>query len=201
MDMTLPTDTPNYRRALWIVALLNSGYGVVEGAGGILSGSQALKADALDFIGDGAVTFLAIAALGWPIVRRARIALMQGFLLGALGLGVLVTTAFRVVTAAPPEPEVMGLLGGIGLAVNLLAAVVLMPYRKGDVNARAVWLYSRNDALGNLAVVVAAAFVAATHTAWPDIIVAAVVASLFLQSSWSIVRKARSTLHEAHNGG
>ena len=188
--MTTTLSQPGYRRALWIVALLNAGYGVIEMAGGLLSGSQALKADALDFIGDGLITFLGIVALLWRPEVRARVALLQGLFLGALGLGVLATTAFRILVAREPNAEVMGVLGAVGLAINLAAAAVLIPYRSGDVNVRAVWLFSRNDALGNIAVVVAAGFVALTSTPWPDLVVAVIIAGLFLQSSWSIIRKA-----------
>jgi Co/Zn/Cd efflux system component/copper chaperone CopZ len=191
---------PGYRRALWIVVLLNVGYGVVEAVGGFLSGSQALKADALDFLGDGLITFLGLLAIGWSLAWRARSALIQGIFLGALGLSVLVTTAYRVVVQQQPEAELMGIFGGIALVVNVLAALVLIPHRTGDANARAVWLFSRNDAIGNLAVVIAAGLVAWTDTPWPDLIVAVVIAGLFLQSSWSIVRDARADLQEARGG-
>src|SRR3546814_406123 len=139
--------TPAYRRALWIVILLNIGYGVVEMVGGFLSGSQALKADALDFLGDGLITFLGILAIGWSLVWRARSALIQGVFLGALGLGVLASTAYRVLVVNQPEAELMGLFGIIALAVNVAAALVLIPHRTGDANVRAVWLFSRNDAI------------------------------------------------------
>ena len=188
-----------YRRALWIVVLLNAGFGVLEMTGGLVSGSQALKADALDFIGDGVITFLGIVALAWRAEVRARVALVQGLFLGALGLGVLVTSALRVAVAKQPDAEVMGVLGAVGLAVNLTAAAVLIPYRSGDVNVRAVWLFSRNDAMGNIAVVVAAGVVALSGTMWPDLVVAVVIAALFLHSSGSIVRKSwasvRGTSH------
>ena len=185
---------PGYTRALWIVVLLNVGYGVVEGAAGFLSDSQALKADALDFVGDGLITFLGLLAIGWSLAWRARSALLQGLFLGALGLSVLATTAYRVLVQQQPDAEMMGMFGGIALAVNLAAALVLIPHRTGDANARAVWLFSRNDAIGNMAVVVAAGLVAWTDTPWPDLVVAIVIAGLFLQSSWSIVRDARSDL-------
>lgn len=189
--------TPAYKRALWIVVLLNVGYGVVEMVGGFLSGSQALKADALDFLGDGLITFLGLLAIGWTLRWRARSALIQGLFLGALGLGVLATTAYRVLAQQPPEAGLMGALGLVALVVNVAAAFVLIPHRTGDANARAVWLFSRNDAIGNAAVVAAAALVAWTGSAWPDLVVAVVIAGLFLQSSWSIVRDARSDLREA----
>lgn len=182
--------TSAYRRALWIVVGLNVGYGAVEMIGGFIANSQALKADALDFVGDGVITFLGLLAINWSHRWRARSALIQGLFLGALGLAVIATTIYRLLAQEPPEAEIMGLLGGIALLVNVAAAIALIPHRTGDANARAVWLFSRNDAIGNAAVIVAAGLVAWTGTAWPDLVVAMIIASLFLQSSWSIVKDA-----------
>lgn len=197
----LPKDlshvTPAYRRALWIVIVLNVGYGLIEMVGGFIAGSQALKADALDFLGDGMITFLGVLAIGWSLAWRARSALIQGLFLGALGLGVLVNTGYRVLVQQQPEAELMGLFAVIALVVNVVAVLPLLPHRTGDANVRAVWLFSRNDAIGNAAVVVAAGLVAWTGTAWPDLVVAAIIAGLFLQSSWSIIRDARADLQAA----
>lgn len=197
----LPKDlahiTPAYRRALWIVIFLNIGYGIIEAVGGFIAGSQALKADALDFVGDGLITLLGVLAIGWSLAWRARSALIQGLFLGALGAGVLANTAFRILVQQQPEAELMGLFAVIALVVNVIAVLPLLPHRAGDANVRAVWLFSRNDAIGNAAVVVAAGLVAWTGTVWPDLLVAAVIAGLFLQSSWSIVRDARADLREA----
>lgn len=192
---------PGYRRALWIVVLLNVGYGVVEIGAGLAGRSQALQADALDFLGDGLITFLGLLAIGWGLAWRARAALIQGLFLGLLGAGVLVGTVYRVFVLNDPSPETMGLFGAIALVVNVAAALVLMRHRAGDANVRAVWLFSRNDALGNLAVVVAAGLVAWTGTPWPDLVVAFVIAGLFLQSAWSIVGHARRDLKEARTDG
>ena len=186
--------TPAYRRALWTVVLLNLGYGVVEIVGGFIAGSQAVKADALDFIGDGLISSLGLMAIHWGLAARASAALAQGVFLGLLGLGVIMATAYRTLVQQAPEPELMGWLGAIALLVNVAAAVVLIPHRKGDANVRAVWLFSRNDAIGNLAVVVAAALVAATDSAWPDLVVAVGVAGLFLHSAAAIIRHARAEL-------
>ena len=200
-DDDLPSDlthlTPGYRRALWGVVLLNLVYGLVEAGGGFLSGSQALKADALDFLGDGLITTLGLVAIGWSTGWRARSALIQGLFLGALGVGVLANTGYRVLILDQPEAGLMGFFGAIALVVNVAAALILVRYRAGDANVRAVWLFSRNDAIGNLAVVVAAGAVAVTGTAWPDLVVAAVIACLFLQSSWLIVRDARNDMKQA----
>jgi Co/Zn/Cd efflux system component/copper chaperone CopZ len=200
-DDELPRDvshiTPAYRRALWIVVLLNVGYGLVEMTGGFLSGSQALKADALDFLGDGAITLLSLIAIGWSLAWRARSALIQGVFLAVLGVGVLTATGYRIFVLNQPEAELMGLFGLIALAVNVSAAIVLIPHRRGDANVRAVWLFSRNDAIGNVAVVIAAGFVAWTGKPWPDLVVAAAIAGLFLQSSWSIIQDAQRDLRAA----
>lgn len=189
--------TSSYRRALWIVIMLNVVYGIIEMIGGFFAGSQALKADALDFLGDGLITFLGVLAIGWSLGWRARSALIQGLFLGVLGLGVLVSTAYRVIVINQPQAELMGILGAVALIVNVLAALALLPHRSGDSNVRAVWLFSRNDAIGNAAVVVAAGLVAWTGTVWPDLVVAAVIAGLFLQSSWVIISDARADLREA----
>lgn len=182
---------PSYRRALWIVVVLNVGYGVVEMIGGFIADSQSLKADALDFVGDGLITFLGLLAIGWSLAWRARSALIQGVFLGALGLGVLATTAWRMFEQSTPEAGLMGLFGLGALIVNVLAVLPLLPHRKGDANMRAVWLFSRNDAIGNAAVVVAAGLVWWLASAWPDLIVAFGIAGLFLHSAWSIIRDAR----------
>jgi Co/Zn/Cd efflux system component len=185
---------PAYRRALWAVVALNVGFGIVELLGGVIAGSQALKADALDFLGDGLITLFGIVALGWSLAWRARSALLQGLFLGALGLGVLATTAYRVLVQQQPEAEVMGWIALAALVVNVLAALVLIPHRAGDANARAILLFSRSDAIGNVAVIVAALLVSWTGTPWPDLVVASIVASLFLHSAWAIVRDALADL-------
>ncbi len=183
-----------YRRALVGVVVLNLGYGAVEMAGGVVAGSQALKADALDFVGDGLITGLGIVAIGWRLGWRARAAALQGVFLALLGLGVLATTGLRALAGEPPQAALMGVFGVVALAVNVGAAALLLPHRTGDANVRAVWLFSRNDAIGNAAVVAAAGLVASTGTRWPDLIVAAGVAGLFLHSAWTIVRDARREL-------
>ena len=197
-DDDLPKDlahiTPSYRRALWIVVLLNVGYGIVEMVGGFLADSQALKADALDFLGDGLITLLGLLAITWSLKWRANSALIQGIFLAAMGISVLAYTIYRTQVLNTPEAVVMGVFGIVALLINIIAVVVLIPHRKGDANVRAVWLFSRNDALGNILVVVAAGFVFWTNTSWPDLIAAGIIASLFLQSSWSIIKDARNEL-------
>lgn len=185
---------PAYRRALWMVVVLNVGYGLVGMIGGFFAGSQAVKADALDFIGDGLITFLGLLAIGWSIAWRAGSALLQGIFLGILGIAVFGTTIWRAIAQTTPDAGFMGFFGLLALLVNVLAVLPLLRFRKGDANMRAVWLFSRNDAIGNAAVIVAAGLVALSGSAWPDLIVALGIAGLFLHSSWSIIRDARADL-------
>lgn len=181
-----------YRRALWIVVILNVGFGVAELFGGFITGSQALKADSLDFLGDGSITLIGLLALGWSALARARLALTQGLFLGALGLGVIAAAAIRALNAEPPEAGLMGGIGVAALVVNVAAALVLARFRKdGDAQARAIWLFSRNDALNNIAVIAAAALVAWSGSGWPDLVVAGVIALVFLHSAWEIIQDAR----------
>ena len=185
---------PAYRKALWIVAAMNFGFGVAEIVGGFIANSQALKADALDFLGDGSITFVALLALAWTAAARARVAFVQGVFLAALGLGVIGMALWRAMNAEPPEAELMGGIGVVALIINVAAALILARFREGDANVRAVWLFSRNDALANVAVIIAALLVAWTSSAWPDLIVAGCIAILFLHSSFEIIRGARKEL-------
>lgn len=187
---------PAYRRALWIVVVLNVGFGLFEIVGGFLAGSQALKADALDFLGDGSITFVGLLALAWTERARARVALVQGLFLAGLGVFVIAMAAWRALNAVPPEAELMGGIGIAALAVNVVAAWILSRFKEGDSNVRAVWLFSRNDALANVAVIVAAGLVYWTQSAWPDLVVAAAIALLFLHSATEIIRDARRELSE-----
>jgi Co/Zn/Cd efflux system component len=186
-----------YRRALWIVVVLNVGYGVIEMVAGFVSGSQALKADALDFVGDGLITFLGVLAIGWSLAWRARSALIQGIFLGVLGVGVVLNTIYQIYNEKMVDAEIMGYVALVALVVNVAAAFVLIPHRSGDSNVKAVWLFSRNHAIGNAAVVVAAIIVAWTGSNWPDLVVAFAIAALFIHSSWVIVRDALKDLFKA----
>lgn len=171
---------------------------LVEMAAGQLAGSQALQADALDFLGDTATYTITLLVIGMPLVWRARAALLKGLSLGAMGFWALGSTIYHVLVLGVPQAEVMGAIGFLALIANLTSVLLLLKYREGDANVRSVWLCSRNDAIGNLAVILAASGVWATGTAWPDLIVAGVMASLFLWSSAQIVRQAAGELRERH---
>jgi len=184
----IPTHaTAAYRRALWLVAGLNLIMGVVESVSGYVAGSQALKADALDFMGDGVITGLGLIAMNSGSGYRARAALIQGVFLALMGLGIFALALYRTFIIQMPEAVLMGSVGLIALAVNVACTVILLRHRQGDANVRAVWLFSRNDAIGNAAVVAAALAVAATGSHWPDLVTAAAIAGLFIHSSVRIM--------------
>jgi Co/Zn/Cd efflux system component len=183
-----------YRKALWAVIAINGTMFCVEMVAGFGASSQALKADALDFLGDTATYALSLFVIGQPLIWRARAALFKGLSLGAMGLWVIGSTVYSVFVLKTPTAEVMGIVGVLALTANLISVGLLLKYRDGDANVRSVWLCSRNDAIGNVAVIVAAGGVFASGTAWPDLLVAGVMASLFLNSSVQIIRQARLEL-------
>lgn len=186
-----------YRRVLWAVIAMNFGMFVVELAGGLAGRSMALKADALDFLGDSATYAMSLAVIGMAARVRATAALIKGVSLALLGLVVLAGTLYRVVVLGQPDAFVMSGIGLLAFAVNLASALLLLRYREGDANVRSVWLCSRNDTIGNLAVVVAGMGVFASGTPWPDLLVAAGMAGLFLSSATGIVRQALGELRQA----
>ena len=180
----------DYRRRLWIVIAINATMFLVEMGAGALAGSRALQADALDFLGDAATYGISLAVIGASLQVRARAALLKGISLTLMGLWVFGSTAYHVLMLGVPRAEIMGLIGFLALAANVASVLILVRYKDGDANVRSVWLCSRNDAIGNVAVMIAALGVWGTATKWPDLIVAAVMAGLFLYSSAQILRQA-----------
>ncbi len=193
-------DSPRYRRILWIALALNAAMLVVEIGAGFRSGSGSLLADAIDFFGDAANYGVTLAVLSMGIVWRARAALLKGASMLAFGVFVAGKTAWSATQGVPPEALTMGLVGAMALAVNVVFAVMLYAFREGDANMRSVWLCSRNDAIGNVAVMLAALGVFGTGTAWPDLLVAAVMAYLAISGGWSVLRQARGELGGAAAG-
>ena len=189
--------SPAFRRALWLVILINGAMFLIEFAGGYLARSSALQADALDFLGDTFTYALSLAVIGQALALRAKVALFKGLSLAAMGLWVLGSTAYAVLVQDQPRAELMGAIGFLALAANLASVLVLMRFRDGDSNVRSVWLCSRNDAIGNLAVLAAAGLVYLTATPWPDLVVAFFMAALFLQSAVKITLQARGELRQA----
>jgi Co/Zn/Cd efflux system component len=179
----------DYRRRLAAVILINAAMFVVEMTAGSLAGSQALKADALDFFADTVTYGASLAVIGAAVTTRSLVAMAKGASLLLMGLWILAATAYRVFVVGVPQADVMGLVAFLALAANVGSVLLLVRFREGDANIRSVWLCSRNDAIGNVAVMVAALGVWATAAGWPDLIVAGGMATLFVNSSVKILRQ------------
>lgn len=189
---------PRYKLVLWTVIGINAAMFLIEMVAGRLAGSQALQADALDFLGDTITYGLSLAVIGTSLRTRATAALFKGLSLSLMGIWVFSSTVYQTLVLGIPSAEVMGIIGFLALTANLASVGLLMPYKDGDANVRSVWLCSRNDAIGNMAVMIAAFGVWGTATAWPDLIVAAIMAGIFLTSSVQILRQAWSEYCQEH---
>lgn len=193
----------DYKRRLWIVIALNAIMFFIEMAAGHLAKSQALQADALDFAGDALTYGISLAVIGTSLNARTNAALFKGVSLLLMGLWVFGSTVYRVFYVGVPTAEIMGVVGFLALLTNLASVLLLVRYKDGDANVRSVWLCSRNDAIGNVAVMFAALGVWGTATGWPDLIVATIMAGLFLSSAFQIVRQAleerRETTRHEHD--
>jgi Co/Zn/Cd efflux system component len=187
---------PRYKRVLWTVIGLNATMFVVEMVMGHLAGSQALQADALDFLGDTVTYGLSLAVIGASLRTRATAALFKGLSLSLVALWVLGSTVYHTLILGLPSAELMGGIGLLALAANLASVLLLLRYKDGDANVRSVWLCSRNDAIGNVVVMVAALGVWGTSTAWPDLAVAGLMAAIFCTSSVQILRQAWAEYRE-----
>ncbi|MFY9837660.1 MAG: cation transporter [Xanthobacteraceae bacterium] len=189
--------SPDYKQRLWLVIAINASMFFVEIAAGSLAGSLALQADALDFLGDATTYGISLAVIGASIQIRARAAILKALSLTAMALWILGSTAYHVFILGIPRAEVMGAIGILALAANATSVLIFMRYKNGDANVRSVWLCSRNDAIGNVAVMIAALAVWTTATKWPDLLVAGVLAGLFLNSSIQILRQSFREMREA----
>jgi cation diffusion facilitator family transporter len=183
-----------YRRILWIALIINALMFIVEIIAGLLSHSLSLQADALDFFADAANYGISLVVLGMGVRWRAGTAMAKGLAMGAFGIWVLGLAIYRTFTEQIPDATIMGGVGFVALLANAAVAWMLFRYRSGDSNMRSVWLCSRNDAIANVAVIVAASGVWATGTAWPDLLVGVLIAGLALTSAFQIVRQARQEL-------
>lgn len=194
----------DYKRRLLIVTVVNIGMFIVEMTAGQLAGSKALQADALDFAADGATYALSFWAIGRPLAVRAGAAFLKGLSLLAIGLWVAVTTLYQLFVFGIPRAEVMSVIGILALAANLFSVWLLVKYKDGDANVRSVWLCSRNDAIGNVAVVIAAVFVFILGNGAPDLIVAGIMSALFLSSASQVLVQSykewqHARLHPGHS--
>ena len=187
----------DYKRRLWLVIALNAVMFVVEMTAGHVAQSQALQADALDFLGDSLTYGISLAVIGASVQVRTNAALAKGISLLLMGIWVLSSTVYRVFYVGVPEAQIMGAVGLLALLTNLASVLLLVRYKDGDANVRSVWLCSRNDAIGNVAVVFAALGVWGTSSGWPDLIVAMIMACLFLSSAYQIMRQALAERRES----
>lgn len=193
-DISFDGTSPAYKRAIWMVIGLNAGMFMVEILGGQMANSLALFADAMDFLADAATYGISLLVIGMPLAIRAKTALAKGISLSLMGLFVLGGTIYNLFILDVPEFSTMGIIGLMALIANLLSVVILYRFKDGDSNIRSVWLCSRNDAIGNIMVMLAAGAVYYSHSALPDLIVAGLMSSLFLSSSYNIIRQAREEL-------
>lgn len=190
-------NNPRWRRALWIALGFNAAMFAVEFISGERVESRALQADALDFLGDSANYAISLMVAGMSLTWRARSALVKGLTLLGFGGWVLTTAIIALMNGTTPQAETMGIVGGMALAVNVGVALMLYRFRTGDANMRSVWICSRNDAIGNIAVMIAALGVFRTGSAWPDLTVAGLLAVLAIVGGLQIVLHAMDDLQEA----
>ncbi|HTH95125.1 MAG TPA: cation diffusion facilitator family transporter [Rhodocyclaceae bacterium] len=188
------TVSPRFRKALWIALVINTAMFGVELGGGLHSGSVSLLADAIDFAGDAANYGISLAVLSMGLMWRSRAALVKGFTMAGYGVLIIGKTIFSLVSGAIPEPFTMGAIAVLALIANGGVAVMLYAHREGDANMRSVWLCSRNDAIGNVAVMLAAIGVSSIGSNWPDLAVAAIMGCLALSGGISVIRQASAEL-------
>lgn len=189
-----PLSDPLYRRALWIALVVNVTMFVVEIGAGWRSGSVSLLADAIDFFGDAVNYGLSLAVLSMALHVRAKTAVFKAACMAAFGVLVLGRAVWAWRTGIVPEASTMGVIATLAFVANGSVAVLLYRHRQGDANMRSVWICSRNDAVGNVAVGLAALGVFGTGTAWPDLLVAALMAALALTGAVTVLRHARTEL-------
>jgi Co/Zn/Cd efflux system component len=183
-----------YRRVLWTALGINVAMFAIEIVAALIGKSVSLQADAIDFLGDAGNYGISLLVLGLGLSWRARAAMLKGATMGLFGLWVLGTTAYHVVAGSFPSAPIMGAVGFLALAANVTCAAMLYKFRAGDANMRSVWLCSRNDAIGNIAVMAAAGGVWATGTLWPDVIVGIGIATLAISAGIQVLRRARAEL-------
>ena len=185
-----PKMNSKFRTALWIALIINALMFLVELMGGAYAHSSALWADSLDFFGDAVNYGISLAVLGMSLYWRASVALVKGMTMALFGFIVLGKTGYAYLQGIPPEAMTMGLIGVLALIANVISAVFLYAFRDGDSNMQSVWLCSRNDGIGNVAVILAAVGVFGTGSLWPDIIVAVIMSVLGLTAGYRVITKA-----------
>jgi cation diffusion facilitator family transporter len=187
---------PRYRKILWIALIVNAAMFLIEIGAGVQAGSLSLLADAVDFAGDALNYAVSLAVLASALAWRARAAILKAVSMMGFGLYVLGAAVWSVWHGEVPQAMTMGVVALMALVANVAVAWMLYAFREGDANMRSVWLCSRNDAIGNVAVFMAALGVFGTGSAWPDLLVASLMAALALHGGWTVLRQARGELGE-----
>lgn len=189
-----PASQSAYRRVLWGVLAINAAMFAVEIGAGLAAGSASLQADALDFLGDASNYAISLFVVGMALRYRALAALLKGATMAVFGVWVLGITGWHVFHGTLPQAVTMGAIGTLALAANALSFALLWRHRSGDANMRSAWICTRNDVLGNIAVLLAALGVFGTGAGWPDVVVAAIMASLALQGAAVVILHAVAEL-------
>ena len=189
----------NYGRVLWAALAINAAMFAEEIGGGVADGSASLQADALDFLGDAANYGISLFVVGMALRYRALAAFGKGATMGLFGLWVIGAVVWHAIHGTLPSAVTMGAIGFMALIANGVSAGLLWAYRSGDANMRSAWICTRNDVLGNIAVLLAALGVFGTGTGWPDIIVATIMAGLAMQGAWVVLRQALAELRQNHS--
>ena len=192
----LRTLRDKHKNALTIVLAINAVLFVVEAAAGVLSRSTALLADSLDMLGDSLVYAFSLYVLWRNAEWKAMAAIVKGVIMAAFGVGVLAQGIYKMMLGIVPIAETMGIVGTLVLLGNGICFLLLYRHRSDDLNMRSTWLCSRNDILANLAVLVAAAGVMLFNSSWPDILVGAGIAALFLKSAFTVLIESFSELQK-----
>jgi cation diffusion facilitator family transporter len=190
----LATLRGKHKNVLTAVLIVNAVLFVVEATAGLLAHSTALLADSLDMLGDSLVYGFSLYALWRSAVWKARAALLKGAIMGVFGVGVLIEAGYKTVSGVVPVAETMGIIGLLVLVGNGLCFLLLFRHRSDDLNMRSTWLCSRNDIIANIAVLGAAAGVKLTDSSWPDIVIGAGIAALFLRSAFTVLAESFSEL-------
>ena len=191
--------SPVYRRILWVALAVNLAMFAVEIGAGLAAQSASLLADSLDFLGDAGNYGISLFVLGMALHWRARASLLKAATMAAFGLWVAFVTIDHALSGTVPGAHVMGVVGALALAANIGVAALLWRFRNGDSNMRSVWICTRNDAIGNLAVLAAAAGVLGSGTGWPDYLVAAIMSGLALTGALQIAKAALAELSHSRD--
>ncbi len=196
VDETAAVENRFYRNILWVALAINAVMFGIEAAAGLHAGSVSLQADSLDFFGDAANYGISLFVLTRSMRWRAGASMIKGATMAVFGIYILAMAVYKSLVLGLPSAAVMGAVGVLALIANLICAAMLFRYRNGESNRRSVWICSRNDAIGNIAVVAAASGVFMTQTPWPDLFVGVAMALLALSGAWQIMRQAAAELKD-----